>query len=309
MERALLAASAHPGLAGAVAGALGEELLPCQSARHPDGELAVRVDERVRGRDAYLLGPLGPPVEASLLELLLIADACRRAGAARVTGLVPYLGYARGDRRGAGGEPLAARLVADLLGARLDRVVAVDLHQPAAEGFFGVPLEHLSAVPLLAEAVRDRAARAVVVSPDLGAAKLAERFAGILGLPVAGVHKERLGGGSVRALAVRGEVRGLSPLVVDDMVCTGATVEAAVGAILEAGARPEVTVVATHALLVGGARERLARLPVTRLVATDSLPVVPGALLPLRLVPLAPLLAEAVRRLSGERPLGDLLSR
>lgn len=186
----------------------------------------------------------------------------------------------------------------------MDRLVAVDLHTPSIEGCFAIPLEHLSAVDLLAEAIRPPAARddAVLVSPDLGAAKLAERYAARLGLPIAIVHKTRTSGTDVTVGGLVGDVRGRAPIVIDDMISTGGTLAAAIGAVLAAGAVPDVTIAASHALLVGPAAERLARLPIRRLVATDSLtlPLPPGVRL--ERVSLAPLLAEAIRRLHGGSP-------
>jgi ribose-phosphate pyrophosphokinase len=267
----------------------------------PDGEVRIRIHESVRGDDVYIVQPTGPPVGENLLELLFLTDACRRAGAERITAVVAYLGYARQDRREQSGEPLSARLVAQLVEAGgVDRLVAVDLHTPSIEGCFAIPVEHLSAVDLLAEAIRPDPGRdAVIVSPDLGAVKLAERYAARLGLPIAIVHKTRTSGTEVTARGLVGEVRGRAPIVIDDMISTGGTLAAAIGAVLHAGALPDVTVAATHALLVGPAAERLARLPIHRLVATDSLslPTPPGV--PLERVSLAPLLAEAIRRLHG----------
>lgn len=267
----------------------------------PDGEVRIQIRATVRGDDVYVVQPTGPPVGEHLLELLLIADACRRAGAERVTAVIPYFGYARQDRREQSGEPLSARLVAQLIeAAGLVRVVAVDLHTASIEGCFGIPLEHLSAVDLLAAAVRpDAGPNAVIVSPDLGAVKLAERYAARLRLPIALVHKTRTSGTDVTVRGLVGDVRGRAPIVIDDMISTGGTLAAAIGAVLEAGALPEVTVAATHALLVGPAAERLARLPIRRLVATDSVSLPLPSRVPVERVSLAPLLCEAIRRLHG----------
>jgi ribose-phosphate pyrophosphokinase len=178
-------------------------------------------------------------------------------------------------------------------------VVAVDLHTPSIESCFAVPLEHLSAADLLGETICPVGPEAVIVSPDLGAVKLAERYAALLLLPMAIVHKTRVSGTDVRVRGLVGEVRGRVPIVIDDMISTGGTVAAAIGAILDAGALPKVTVVASHALLVGGAAERLTHLPIRRLVATDSLRLGTSAGLPLERVSLAPLLADAIGRLHG----------
>ncbi len=311
MSLALISGSANPTLAETVAAKLGLQPARPVLERFPDGELHVEVQEDLRGQDVYLLQPTGPPVDAHLLELLLLADACRRAGVARLTAVVPYFGYARQDRRARGGEPVGGRVVADLIAAaRLDRVVAVDLHTAALEGFFPVPLEHLSAVPLLVEAVRSAVAeRAVIVAPDLGAVKLAERYARALDRPVATVHKVRLSGEEVRVRGLVGDVRDRAPLVVDDMISTGGTISAAITTLLAAGCVPEVTVVATHALLVGPAVERLGAQPIRRLVVTDSVAVTRDVPLSLEVVGLGPLLAEAIDALHHERPLGGLLAR
>jgi ribose-phosphate pyrophosphokinase len=309
MTALLFAGSANRPLAEAVAARLGLGLGRCDLARFPDGELHVVVHDSVRGHDVYLLQPTSPPAEAHLLELLLLADACRRAGAARLTAVIPYFGYARQDRRASGREPVAARLVADLLRASgLERVVAVDLHTLTLEGVFSLALEHLSAVPLLVEAVRPWvAANGVVVAPDLGAVKLAERYARALELPIAVVHKTRVSGAEVTVRSLTGEVQGRVPLIVDDMISTGGTVAAASEALRAAGAQPPVTVAASHALLVGPAVERLRAAGVERLVVTDSvaLPAAPG--LPLQVVSLSPLLAEAIERLHCGQSLSHLL--
>jgi ribose-phosphate pyrophosphokinase len=200
--------------------------------------------------------------------------------------------------------------VADLLAAGgFQRVVAVDLHSTALEGVFSLPLEHLSGVPLLVEAIKPCVGgSAVIVAPDLGATKLAERYARFLELPVALVHKRRLTGERVHVRGVTGEVRDRTPVVVDDMITTGGTVEAAVRAVLEAGSAPDVVVAATHGLFVGEAAARLGAMPVRRLVVTDSVAArAEEDGLPVERVSLAPLLAEAVRRLHDDRSLGDLI--
>jgi ribose-phosphate pyrophosphokinase len=275
-------------------------VLACPIERFPDGEIDVEVPASVRGRAVYLFQPLFHPVGEGLLELALLADAARRGGATQVTAVIPYLGYARQDRRERGREALGARVVAELLGAsRIDRLVCVDLHSRAVEGCFPWPVEHASGVPALVEQLKSLPRDAVVVSPDLGAVKRAEAVARPLGLPVAIVHKQRLTGSEVSARYVVGEVKGKHVVFVDDMISTGGTLEAAVHAVLEAGALKPVTVVATHGLFVGPAKERLAGLPLARVLVTDTLPTphLPGV--PLEVVSIAPALAEVVKRLDG----------
>lgn len=302
--------SAHPALAQAVASALAVTPGKRDIERFPDGECQVRIQQSVRGYDVYLIQPTGPPVESNLLELLLLADACRRAGARRLTAVIPYFGYARQDRRASGREPVAARLVADLIeAARIDRVVSIDLHSAALEGIFSAPLEHLTAVPPLAEALGrlKLAGKGVVVAPDVGAAKLADRYARLLDMPVAIVHKTRISGREVATRGVTGDVEGRQPLIVDDMISTGGTIEAASRALAAAGSLPVTAVAVTHGLFVGDAGQRLAALGARRFLVTDSV-APPGLRLPVEVVSVAPLLARAIQNLHEDRSLADLVS-
>ncbi len=310
MDLTILSGSANLSLAEVIAEKLGLQLGSRVLRCFPDGELHVEIQESVRGHDVYLIQPTSPPVDTHLLELLLLADACRRAGAAHLTAVMPYFGYARQDRRASGREPVAARLIADLLqSSGLHRVMAVDLHTPALEGFFPIPLEHLSAVSLLAEAVRPRVPpNAMIVAPDLGAVKLAERYARLLHLPLAIVHKTRLSGEEVRVQNVVGDVRGRVPIVVDDMISTGGTIQAVIQALLAAGCGSEdLTVVASHGLFVGPAEERLHTVPIHRLLVTDSVARPAREPFALQVVSLGSLLAEAITRLHNNQSLSDLL--
>ena len=320
MSARIVPGTANRPLAISVAGLLGIEPVPCDVERFPDGELRPVVDN-VRGEDVYVVQPTGPPVHEHLVELLLLLDACRRSGAGRVTAVVPYFGYARQDRRQAEGEAVGARVCADALGASgADRLVVVDPHTATLEAMCPMPVEVLSAAPVLAAALGGLAPDTVIVAPDLGAAALAERYAAASGRPMAVVRKARLSGEAVRAGEIAGSVAGRSSVIVDDMISTGATIEAAVGALRARGGK-EVTVVATHAVLVHGAVGRLAALGPRRMLVTDTLaparppdesPLPPtGSLATGRLetCSVAPLLAEAIRRLHTHDALGDLRAR
>jgi ribose-phosphate pyrophosphokinase len=292
----LLAGSANPALVSAVASELGTDVGAGAVGAFPDGELHVRVDADVRGRDVWIVQPTGPPVERHLVELVLLADACWRAGSGRVNAAVPYFGYARQDRRSAVGEALGGRVMADLVGtARLASMLVVDVHSPAVEAMLGMPVRTLTAVPLLAAALQPWVgADHVVVAPDLGAVKLAERYADVLGLPVAHVRKTRLTGTTVRSEEVVGPVKGRTAVIVDDMISTGGTIAAALHALQRAGCDGGFLVAATHPVLAGSALETLGRLPLQRLFITDTL--VPPRPLPgpTEVVSIAPVLAAAM---------------
>jgi ribose-phosphate pyrophosphokinase len=221
--------------------------------------------------------------------------------------VIPYLGYARQDRR-TNRRSLGARVMADIMGtARFDRLMLIDAHTPAVEGFFNIPVEHLTAVPLVAGAVapsmRDNS---VVVAPDFGAVQRAREFARLLQVPMAFVHKTRLDGEEVEAHGVIGDVHGRLPLIVDDMLSTGGTLAAAVGALRAAGAAEPMTVAVTHALLAGRAREILRTLPLARLVAADTVTIEPPVVPHLEVISVAPLIATAVRRDHRDESLADL---
>jgi ribose-phosphate pyrophosphokinase len=306
----LFTGTANPVLATEVAKRLGTPLAACILDRFPDGELHVELRESVRGKKVFLLQPTSPPVEQHIFELLLLADACRRAGARQRIAVIPYFGYARQDRRAKGRDPIGARLVSDVLSAAgIDTVVVLDLHSRAAEGFFSVPAEHLSAVPPLADAIRGTvSASAVVVAPDLGAVRLANRYSTIWECPVATVYKTRLSGREVKVQQIVGDVRDKVPFIVDDMISTGGTVAAAVRALLAAGCRPDVTVVATHGVFTAQAAETMRALPISRIVTTDSVTPSADLGLPVEIVSMAPLLANVIGRLDREESLGDLVS-
>jgi ribose-phosphate pyrophosphokinase len=303
----LIAGSANVPLATSIARELGVK--PCERViqRFTDGELRVEIEHSVRGHDVYVIQPTSHPVDEHLMELLFLADAGRRAGAARLTAVVPYFGYARQDRRASGREAVGARVVASLIEeAGYSRVVAIDLHAPEIEGFFGIPVEHVSATRLLAEAVRSTT-DSVIVAPDLGAVKLAERYQSFLPVPVVVLHKTRVSGSEVSLRSIIGDIRDRRPIIVDDMIATGRTIEAAVKGLLEAGCKPDVSVVATHGLFVGPAVARLQALPIRQLIGTNSVEAASELPAHLQVVNVAPLIADTIGRLHRDQSLERLL--
>jgi ribose-phosphate pyrophosphokinase len=307
MNLRIVSGTAGRHLAEGVATALSIEPSPCEVERFPDGELRPAVSD-VRGADVYVLQPTGPPVSDNLVELLLLLDACRRAGATRISAVVPYFGYARQDRRSRPGEAVGARVAAEAMAsAGAARLVVVDPHTPTLEAMVEIPVEMVTAVPSIAKAAAPvLEPDSVIVAPDLGAVKLAERYATQMGCPVAIVRKSRVTGTTVRAEEIVGDVQGCHLMVVDDMISTGGTIEAAVRLLTDRGARPGALVAATHGLFVGGAVERLTALQLRRVITTDSTASTANGL-PVTVCSLGPLLADTIRRLHHNQQLDDLL--
>jgi ribose-phosphate pyrophosphokinase len=239
---------------------------------------------------------------------LVFADACRRAAASPITAIVPYLGYARADKRHGRREPITARMVADLLQAvGVGHVVTVDLHAPQIEGFFHVPVDSLTAVPTLCKVLRDEVPPGVVVvAPDLGAMRMATEYAHRLGAPVVVLHKRRESGTETTVTHLVGDVREKACLIVDDMISTGGTMAESIEALLAAGARPEITIAATHGLFLPGAREKLTHPSVRRVFVTDTVPVTEKDWPQLRVISIAPLIAAAVQRFVRDVSISDL---
>ncbi len=252
--------------------------LPLGAARtesFPDGEVIVKLEEDVRGRDCYVILSTCSPVNENLMELLVFMDCLRRASANRITVVAPYFGYARQDRKDAGRVPITAKLVANLIvAAGAQRVVALDLHAAQIQGFFDIPVDHLSATPVFFDyfvRIRDELENLCLVSPDVGNVKVAESFANMLGGELAIIHKRRIDGKDVKTGGLIGSVKGKTVLMYDDMITTAGTVVEAARLVLEEGAA-KIIVAATHPVMVGLAMERLASSPISRIVCTNTIP-------------------------------------
>lgn len=299
----IYAGTATPILAQAVAERLGRPMGNRDIHHFADGETHVQVLDSVRGRDIYIVQSTCFPVNEHLMELLIMIDAFRRASADRITAIIPYYGYARQEKKSTGREPITAKLVANLLTtAGADRVVAIDLHSPAIQGFFDIGMIHLTAIPLLADHVREQTnlQDAAIISPDTGRLKVADMYANQLNLPLVVLYKKRSGeyAQGVEVRAIIGNVEGKRPIIVDDIISTSGTITVTVDSLLKAGAQPDMTVVATHAVLSPPSQERLGRPEITRIVTTDTIPFHTAGLLgKTSIISVADLLAETISRL------------
>jgi ribose-phosphate pyrophosphokinase len=293
---------AHPGLARALCRRLKVPLSPSTTTTFSNDCLGVQLGANCRQADVFILQPLAPPVQYHLMELLMMLDAARGASAARITAVIPYFAYARSDKKDAPRISIAARLVADLLvTAGANRVLAMTLHSPQVHGFFSVPVDHLNGLNVLARHFRRRSLKdTVVVSPDLGNAKAASHFARSLEVPVAAGSKRRLSDDRVEIDTLVGDVDGKNVIVLDDEIANGGTIVEVLSRLRERRVK-EIMVACTHGLFTGKAIARLSAQPdIAEIVTTDTVPIAPEKRLPnMKILPIAPLLAEAIRRIHG----------
>ena len=302
---------ANPKLARRICDYLGLALGANTLLNFPDGEISCKIEEDVRGRDVYLVQPTCPPVNESLMELLIMMDSCRRASADRITAVVPYYGYARQDRKDEGRVPITAKLVANLITrAGADRVLTMDLHSPQIQGFFDVPVDHLYAAPVLNEYFSNMGVPAeelIVVSPDEGSVKRALWHAKRLNTPLAIVDKRRSSAEKTKQENIIGaSVEGKTVLMFDDMISTAGSICGAASKVAEAGAK-RICVAATHGVLCGRAIENLNSAPIETLVLTDTIPRASDEKLPmLTTLSVAPLLGEAIKRIHRNESVSRL---
>lgn len=292
----LFAGSSNPKLTRQVAHALGIKPGNVQLSRFKSGEIYVHYEESVRNRDVYLLQSFSPPVNEHFVELLVMADAARRASARTVNAIIPYYGYARQEKKDAPREPISAKMVADVLTTvGINRVVTLDLHAPAIQGFFNIPVDHLTALDIITEYLEaQRIDDPVIVSPDAGRAKTAEKLATMIDAPFAIMIKRRPAHNEAKVTHIIGEVEGRTPIIIEDMIDTGGTIVNVVEGLKEKGAR-DAYVCATHPVFSADAVKRLDHPAIRQLVITDTLPV-PETLSPrFKVLSVAPLIAEGIK--------------
>jgi len=297
----ILSGGASPSFAASLAEHLGQELGHVAIQRFADGEVFVEVRDNIRGRDVFVVQSTCPPVNEHLMELLVIMDAVKRASADRVTVVIPYFGYARQDRKVSPRSPISAKLVADLIQvAGADRVLTVDLHAGQIQGFFDIPVDHLYASGALIGEVRRLAADrdVVIVSPDSGGVPRARAYAKVLEAPLAVIDKRRDRPNEIAEMRIVGDVAGRYAVLIDDMVDTAGTLTKAAGAVIDAGALA-VSAVCSHGVLSGPAVDRIDKSVLENLVVSDTIPLRENAQAcsKIRVVSVAPLIGEAIRRI------------
>jgi ribose-phosphate pyrophosphokinase len=317
-ERLIFAGTGNPEFARAVAESLGEGLGRMSLGRFPDGEVSVKVEVNVRGRDCFVIQPTCPPVNERLMELMIIMDALRRASAYRVTAVVPYYGYARQDRKDQPRVPITAKLVADLITrAGADRLLTMDLHAGQIQGFFDIPVDNLAAAPIFAKAVAALGfPELVVASPDVGGVKGARAFARRLermreerGAPgkvdFAIVDKRRTSAEEVAAVNIIGDVEGCSVAIIDDIVSTGGSLVEAAGLLLARGA-VDVVAAVTHPILAGDAVDKIENSSLKALFVTDTVPLREGVGGKIKICSVAPLFGAAIDAIHRNRSVSRL---
>ncbi len=302
--------TANPELAKNIAKSLKVPLGEILVSRFSEGEIRVKINEDVRGRDIFLIQPTCPPVNDNVIELLILLDAFRRASARRITAVLPYYGYARQDRKDQPRVPITAKLMANIITeAGADRVLTMDLHAQQIQGFFDIPVDHLYAFPVIASYFRKKKLKNLtVVSPDVGGIKMARAYAKGLDADLAIVDKRRTGPSEVEAMNLIGEVKGRTVLVPDDMIATAGSLAEAVNALVKFGAG-EIYASCTHAILSGNAVEKLKKSVLKEIVVTDTIPIPPEKRIDkITVLPVAPLFGEAILRIHNEESISSLFN-
>ncbi|MBP8912513.1 MAG: ribose-phosphate pyrophosphokinase [Phycisphaerae bacterium] len=304
--------SSNPELAGEVCRYLGIPIGGAKITKFPDGEKVIRIEDDVRGRDCFVVQSTCKPVDEHLMELLIYLDCLRRASAKRITAVIPYFGYARQDRKDEGRVPITAKLVANIIAtAGADRVLAIDLHAHQLQGFFDIPVDHLTGELVLSRYFRDkRIEDLTVVSPDVGNIKTAAKYAAHLGGDLAIVHKKRLSGSQVQCGELIGSVEGCNVLMCDDIIATAGTVCMAAELVKQRGAK-SVRVGVTHGVFAPPALERLEKAPIDEVVVTNTIPLTEEArkLKKIQVLSVAGMLGEAIKRIHRDESVSSLFAQ
>lgn len=306
----LFAGTGNPELCRGIAEHLQMPLGEVKISRFADGETYVQYKESVRGSDAFIIQPTCPPVDSNLVELLILIDAMRRASANRITAVMPYFGYARQEKKDRPREAITAKLIADVLAAAgADRVITLDLHADAIQGFFNIPVDHLKSLGIFVNYFREKNMdNLVIVSPDEGRVKAARKMVRLLNAPLAVGYKHHESHGHTAITDLAGDVKGRIPIIYEDMITTGGSIMECVRALLENGAKPEIYVAATHGVLSGNAVDKLNDHPaIAEIIITDSVPLAADKMRPkIKVLSTASLFAEAIRRVNQDMSITSL---
>lgn len=294
-------------LAEEIARHLSLELGKVELKKFSDGDTLIKIQESVRGTDAFVIQPTCCPSNETIMELLIFIDALKRASADRITAVIPYYGYARQDKKLYAREPISAKLIANLLEtAGADRVLCLDLHSSAIQGFFDIPADNLSAMNLLAEHFsKKKVTNLIVVSPDAGGVKRAKKFSEILGIDLAVINKYRPKENVAETTGVLGNVKGKNCVLVDDMIDTAGTLCAAAKTLKENGAK-KIYACATHGVFSGEAFKKIAESEIDEVIVTDSVPAKSGAPKKITVLSISPLLADAIKRIHTGKSISEL---
>lgn len=304
----LFAGNANPELARRIAKSLRKPLSKALVTTFSEGEVRVRIDEDVRGRDVYILQPTCPPTNNNLMELLIMIDAIKRASARRITAVIPYFGYARQDRKDQPRVPITAKLAANLLTtAGADRILTMDLHAGQIQGFFDIPLDHLFAVRVIVDHFKKKKIKNLVVaSPDVGGIKMARAYAKRLGAELAIVDKRRIDDKHAEVMNILGNVKGKNIVIVDDLTSTASSICEAAEALKKAGAL-RIMAAVSHPVLSGPAVDRIRKSSIEEFIVTDTIPLDPSKKdKKIKVLSVAPLLAEAIARIHNEKSVSSL---
>ena len=302
--------NAHPELAEEISSKLGKPLGKCEVKTFSDGEIALNMNEPVRGYDCFIIQPTCAPVNNNLMEILIMIDSMKRASAERVNVVIPYYGYARQDRKAKARDPITSKLVANLLtAAGADRIITMDLHAAQIQGYFDIPVDHLLGLPILVDYWQSKNMEdLVIVSPDHGTVTRARNLAHPLGVPIAIIDKRRPEPNKSEIMNIIGEFKDKNCIIVDDMIDTAGTICNAGKALMEMGAR-SVSACATHAVLSGPAMERLADAPFDEIVLLNTIPSPEKKLPNMKYLSVAPLFAEVIYRVHNNEPISKLFVR
>ncbi len=305
----IFAGTSNPELGVEIAAHLGTELGQVNISRFANGEISVHFSESIRGSDVFIVQSLGKNANEMIMEMLIMIDALKRASAGRINLVIPYYAYSRQEKKGAPREPITARMLADIITTvGTNRIITMDLHAPAIQGFFNIPVDHMTALPMLAQSIKEKNLKnGVIIAPDAGSVKKAEKLATRLDLPLGVMYKRRPAPNVAEMTFFIGDVKDKTPIIIDDIVDTAGSVMQVVNALIERGARPEIHLLTTHGIFSPPAIERLQHPAIKEILVCNTIPLAPEQQLPkITVLSIAQLLSDAIRRIHHDIPISVL---